>query len=103
MNQRGQPDHPRSARYILKDFVNGKLLYCESPPDIAAENFNEFPEQGECSALIDEHHPQLKFIKVTSCMYYTNHLLSLSYDFSGTFDYNHLNCSVTEFFAISLS
>ncbi|XP_057594986.1 large subunit GTPase 1 homolog isoform X5 [Hippopotamus amphibius kiboko] len=28
----GQPDQPRSARYILKDYVNGKLLYCQPPP-----------------------------------------------------------------------
>jgi large subunit GTPase 1 len=28
----GQPDQSRAARYILKDYVNGKLLYCEPPP-----------------------------------------------------------------------
>jgi large subunit GTPase 1 len=28
----GQPDESRAARYILKDYVNGKLLYCEPPP-----------------------------------------------------------------------
>ncbi|KAM6223137.1 large subunit GTPase 1 homolog [Rhynchocyon petersi] len=32
MTAHGQPDHPRSARYILKDYVNGKLLYCHPPP-----------------------------------------------------------------------
>ncbi|KAF9881190.1 hypothetical protein CkaCkLH20_01340 [Colletotrichum karsti] len=29
----GQPDESRAARYILKDYVNGKLLYCEPPPN----------------------------------------------------------------------
>ncbi|OAA53965.1 ribosome biogenesis GTPase [Niveomyces insectorum RCEF 264] len=29
----GQPDEARAARYILKDYVNGKLLYCAPPPD----------------------------------------------------------------------
>jgi large subunit GTPase 1 len=37
----GQPDESRAARYILKDYVNGKLLYCHPPPssdpDEAAE------------------------------------------------------------------
>ncbi|XP_055977565.1 large subunit GTPase 1 homolog isoform X2 [Sorex fumeus] len=32
MTAHGQPDQPRSARYILKDYVSGKLLYCHSPP-----------------------------------------------------------------------
>lgn len=29
---KGQPDQSRAARYILKDYVNGKLLYVEPPP-----------------------------------------------------------------------
>ncbi|KAK4297448.1 hypothetical protein Pmani_030143 [Petrolisthes manimaculis] len=33
MTQRGLPDNPRSARYILKDYMNGKLLFCHAPPD----------------------------------------------------------------------
>ncbi|XP_062955489.1 large subunit GTPase 1 homolog [Cynocephalus volans] len=33
MTAHGQPDQPRSARYILKDYVNGKLLYCHPPPE----------------------------------------------------------------------
>lgn len=28
----GQPDESRAARYILKDYVNGKLLFCAPPP-----------------------------------------------------------------------
>ncbi|XP_019735935.1 large subunit GTPase 1 homolog [Hippocampus comes] len=39
MTSHGQPDQPRSARYILKDYVNGKLLYCHPPPHIEAEDF----------------------------------------------------------------
>ncbi|XP_077572361.1 large subunit GTPase 1 homolog isoform X2 [Stigmatopora nigra] len=39
MTSHGQPDQPRSARYILKDYVNGKLLYCHPPPSIKAEDF----------------------------------------------------------------
>jgi large subunit GTPase 1 len=28
----GQPDESRAARYVLKDYVKGKLLYCHPPP-----------------------------------------------------------------------
>lgn len=37
----GQPDQSRAARYILKDYVNGKLLYVEPPPSVTdAKLFN---------------------------------------------------------------
>lgn len=36
----GNPDESRAARYILKDFVNGKLIYCYPPPSIDAKDFN---------------------------------------------------------------
>jgi large subunit GTPase 1 len=37
----GQPDESRAARYILKDYVNGKLLFCQPPPlDIDPADFN---------------------------------------------------------------
>jgi large subunit GTPase 1 len=37
----GQPDQSRAARYLLKDYVNGKLLYCEPPPGTDdAKEFN---------------------------------------------------------------
>ncbi|KAK6595597.1 ribosome biogenesis GTPase [Botrytis cinerea] len=37
----GQPDESRAARHILKDYVNGKLLFCQPPPlDIDPFEFN---------------------------------------------------------------
>ena len=45
MTQNGQPDNPRSARYVLKDFVKGKLLYCYSPPGYKQEEYHIFPER----------------------------------------------------------
>lgn len=37
----GQPDQSRAARYVLKDYVSGKLLYVEPPPDVTdAQEFN---------------------------------------------------------------
>lgn len=31
---KGAPDESRAARYVLKDYVNAKLLYCHPPPTI---------------------------------------------------------------------
>ena len=42
MTARGLPDNPRSARHILKDFVQGKLLYCVAPPSVDPELFLQF-------------------------------------------------------------
>uniref|UniRef100_A0A3Q0RZY7 Large subunit GTPase 1 homolog n=1 Tax=Amphilophus citrinellus TaxID=61819 RepID=A0A3Q0RZY7_AMPCI len=39
MTSHGQPDQSRSARYVLKDYVSGKLLYCHPPPHIEPEDF----------------------------------------------------------------
>uniref|UniRef100_A0A6Q2YJG4 Large subunit GTPase 1 homolog n=1 Tax=Esox lucius TaxID=8010 RepID=A0A6Q2YJG4_ESOLU len=39
MTTHGQPDQSRSARYILKDYVVGKLLYCHPPPHISPADF----------------------------------------------------------------
>ncbi|KAI0080368.1 P-loop containing nucleoside triphosphate hydrolase protein [Panus rudis PR-1116 ss-1] len=36
----GNPDEARAARYILKDYVNAKLLYCHPPPGIDEDEFN---------------------------------------------------------------
>lgn len=40
MTPRGLPDHPKTARLLLKDFVNGKLLFCKSPPSIPQAEFH---------------------------------------------------------------
>ncbi|XP_033764098.1 large subunit GTPase 1 homolog [Pecten maximus] len=40
MTANGLPDCPRTSRYILKDFVHGKLLYCYPPPDVDVETFH---------------------------------------------------------------
>ena len=39
MTQRGLPDNPRTARYILKDYMNGRLLYALAPPNMQQEDF----------------------------------------------------------------
>ena len=36
----GNPDDARAARILLKDFVNGKIIFCHPPPGISPEEFN---------------------------------------------------------------
>ncbi|KAL8693151.1 MAG: hypothetical protein Q9218_001971 [Villophora microphyllina] len=38
----GQPDESRAARYILKDYVSGKLLFCHPPPSDPPIDLREF-------------------------------------------------------------
>ncbi|XP_076974034.1 large subunit GTPase 1 homolog isoform X1 [Tamandua tetradactyla] len=45
MTAHGQPDQPRSARYILKDYVSGKLLYCHPPPGTDPVTFQHQHQQ----------------------------------------------------------
>lgn len=45
MTANGQPDNPRSARYVLKDFVNGKLLYSHAPPGINQNIYHIWPDK----------------------------------------------------------
>lgn len=52
MTANGQPDQSRSARYVLKEYVNGKLLYCNAPPGYDQNEFHKFaarvrPEMSE--------------------------------------------------------
>ncbi|XP_052861554.1 large subunit GTPase 1 homolog [Anopheles cruzii] len=45
MTSNGQPDQSRGSRYVLKDYVNGKLLYCHAPPGMEQDKFHHFPER----------------------------------------------------------
>lgn len=37
----GNPDESRAARYVLKDYVNAKLLFCNPPPEVDGDEFNK--------------------------------------------------------------
>lgn len=45
MTSNGQPDQARSARYVLKDYVNGKLLYAMAPPSAVQSEYQIYPER----------------------------------------------------------
>lgn len=44
MKHKGLPDIQRASRFVLKDYVNGKLCYCYSPPDISEEVYGSKPK-----------------------------------------------------------
>lgn len=55
----GQPDESRAARTVLKDYVSGKLLYCEPPPGYPdAAEFNH--ELYDSSHLPEKRRAQLR-------------------------------------------
>eukprot|EP01130_Rhizamoeba_saxonica_P010586 TRINITY_DN434_c0_g1_i2.p1 TRINITY_DN434_c0_g1~~TRINITY_DN434_c0_g1_i2.p1 ORF type:complete len:563 (-),score=139.51 TRINITY_DN434_c0_g1_i2:870-2558(-) len=55
MASHGVPDQSRSARILLKDYVNGKLLYCYPPNGIDVDLFNPpRDEVATTSHLMDE-------------------------------------------------
>jgi large subunit GTPase 1 len=41
MTARGLPNQPRTARLVLKDFVNGRLVHCVAPPGFEQRTFHE--------------------------------------------------------------
>ncbi|KAI7883458.1 P-loop containing nucleoside triphosphate hydrolase protein [Lichtheimia hyalospora FSU 10163] len=59
-SSQGNPDEARAARYILKDYVNGKLLYCHPPPNYKLDSL-EFNKENNQSAM----HTQKKLAPVT--------------------------------------
>ncbi|KND93934.1 Large subunit GTPase 1 [Tolypocladium ophioglossoides CBS 100239] len=66
----GQPDESRAARFVLKDYVNGKLLFVHPPPGI--EEANAFNDE-----LYDECHlPEKRRVALATA----THSLSLEDD-----------------------
>lgn len=52
----GNPDEARAARYILKDYVNGKLLFCHPPPGVSGLEFNQPNYQNTIRKLAGKRH-----------------------------------------------
>jgi len=47
MTHKGIPDGSRAARLILKDYVNGKVLYCYPPPGYNSEEFQHYSTRSD--------------------------------------------------------
>lgn len=42
MKDQGRPDDSRAARYLLKDYTSGKLLFCYPPPHLSSDLKKQF-------------------------------------------------------------
>lgn len=65
----GQPDESRAARYILKDYVKGKILYCHPPPVDPALDSKQFNRELYDVAHLPakrRHHPLASLPGATS-------------------------------------
>jgi ribosome biogenesis GTPase A len=72
MTHKGIPDGSRAARLILKDYVNGKLLYCYPPPGTNPEEFQHYSigidlDNDKKSETNDEENPSHE---ITSKVYF---------------------------------
>jgi len=45
MTSGGRPDQARAARLLLKDYVAGRLLYCEAPPGTDQSSYHTHPRE----------------------------------------------------------
>lgn len=60
MTSHGIPDESRSARYVLKDYVKGKLLYCIAPPGQHESEFQKIGYKLQSVADIERKDKQAK-------------------------------------------
>uniref|UniRef100_A0A1A9X4K9 Large subunit GTPase 1 homolog n=1 Tax=Glossina brevipalpis TaxID=37001 RepID=A0A1A9X4K9_9MUSC len=69
MTSNGQPDQARSARYVLKDYVNGRLLYCTAPPSIKQNEYHSYPNKIRKEILEkDLPHQQQRAMRITKIL-----------------------------------
>lgn len=82
----GSADEPRASRYILKDYVNGKLLFINPPPKKISEEEWEFPSVEQSREFNKElftlqNLPENRQAQILSAMA-GKHLLPDSFDLS---------------------
>lgn len=65
----GIPDCSRSARLILNDVVNGKLIWAACPPGCSQSDYDEWvaPEKSDHSGFGENLLQQVHFLKVERC------------------------------------
>jgi len=61
----GMPDHARAARMVLKDFVEGKLVFCQAPPNVDQASFCQYKTDCDDDIIendlaLEESFPELK-------------------------------------------
>lgn len=53
MTSRGLPDVSRASRKICKDFINGKILHCEPPPNVDRKTYHKLSKLAEALKRIE--------------------------------------------------
>jgi len=53
MTARGLPDISRAARKICKDYINGKILYCEPPPNVDKKLYHSYSKLADYMKRIE--------------------------------------------------
>lgn len=61
MTARGLPDVSRAARRVCKDYINGKILYCEPPPDADRKLYHSYSKLADALKKIEERRADPKF------------------------------------------
>jgi large subunit GTPase 1 len=83
----GNPDESRAARYVLKDYVLGKLLYVEPPPDtISGADFNR-----EIYATVlsrSKRHAPVSHVPANASTYIAHHAAPSGQVDASFFDHN---------------
>ena len=59
----GVPDYQRAARIIIKDYADGKLLYCHPPPNMTAMELQEFYSYTVQTALRNTQRTRERLLK----------------------------------------
>lgn len=54
MTARGLPDVSRASRVICKDYINGRIIYCEPPPDADRKHYLRHSKLEEAMRAINE-------------------------------------------------
>lgn len=62
MTSHGVPDVSRSARYVLKDYVKGKLLFCTAPPGEDETLFQQMGHKHQKLIEFESNKPQAKHV-----------------------------------------
>jgi large subunit GTPase 1 len=57
----GVPDHQRAAKHIIKDYADGKLLYCHAPPNVP--DMFDFQRETVTTALMNTKKLREKLLK----------------------------------------
>lgn len=80
------PDIKKTAKMVLKDYVNGKLLYCHLRPDYDRVKHGEFEQEGigdimqDVASLTTTPKPESKTVEKAICMEETKTLAKADMD-----------------------